>query len=149
MLVIVGFVAGCGGSSEEAPAEPQAPEPAEQPNKVIADPATPDAPEEAKLTIPEALNELLELPESFILTKIETVDEAKKIYRIEADTRDNPDKVQNKMIKIYTDKGWEEDMNMAQKNNTVIGFSHEGFMIYVEATKGNIGSIVIIDTGML
>ena len=119
MLLMVGIVAGCGGSSEEAPAEPQAPEPVEETDEVIAAPATPDESEEtaseeeeeAKVTLPEVLSDLVALPEGLILAEIEVKDEAKQMYHIVADTRDNPDKFQKKLIKIYADKGWVEDMN--------------------------------------
>jgi len=157
MLLMVGIVAGCGGSSEEAPAEPQAPEPVEETDEVIAAPATPDESEEtaseeeeeAKVTLPEVLSDLVALPEGLILAEIEVKDEAKQMYHIVADTRDNPDKFQKKLIKIYADKGWVEDMNMAQKGSSLTGFNNGEFMVYVEANKGNIGSIVTIDTGLL
>ena len=155
-LLMVCIVAGCGGSSEEAPAEPQAPEPVEQTDEVIATPSTPDEseeasdePEEAKVSLPEVLSDLVALPEGLILAEIEVKDEAKQMYHIVADTRDNPDKFQKKLIKIYADKGWVEDMNMAQKGSSLTGFNNGEFMVYVEANKGNIGSIVTIDTGLL
>ncbi len=154
MLLLVGIVAGCGGSSQEAPAELQAPESVEETDEVIATPEEPeeaasDEPEEAKLTLPEVLSDLVALPEGLILAEIEVKDEAKKMYHIVADTRDNPDKFQKKLIKIYADKGWVEDMNMAQKGSSLTGFNNGEFMVYVEANKGNIGSIVTIDTGLL
>ena len=159
MLLMVGIVAGCGGSSEEAPAEPQAPEPVEETDKVIAAPATPDESEETASerfnSLPiiaiyiGVLSDLVALPEGLILAEIEVKDEAKQMYHIVADTRDNPDKFQKKLIKIYADKGWVEDMNMAQKGSSLTGFNNGEFMVYVEANKGNIGSIVTIDTGLL
>lgn len=148
MLLLVGIVAGCGESSDEAPAVPDAPGQEEEP-EVIAAPEVPAEPETVSLALPEALADLVMLPDGFIVTKVDTVDEANKQYHIEADTRDNVDKVQNKIIKIYSDKGWDEDMNMSQKGNTTTSFIKDGFMVFVDANKGNLGSIVKIDTGMV
>ena len=41
-------------------------------------------------------------------------------------------------------------MNMAQKGNTITGYSNDdGFLLVVEAKKGGKGSKVTIDTGTL
>lgn len=151
MLACSALIAACGGSAPdapEAPATPDAPAPAEEP-EVIAAPETPDVPEEASLALPDALKDLVMLPEGFILTKIDVIDEAKKQYHIEADTRDNVDKVQVAIIKMYKAQGWEEDMNMSQKGNTTTSYIKDGFMVFMDANKGNLGSIVTINTGMV
>jgi uncharacterized protein involved in high-affinity Fe2+ transport len=142
VLLILGLIAGCGDTSEV---------PVDEIIEEVEIEATQEEsePEVATIAIPDELKDLVLIPEGFIITKFDVVDEAKKQYHIEADVRDNVDNVQNSFIKLYAEGPWENDVNMSQKGNTTTGFNNGDFMVFIDANKGNIGSIVKIDTGLL
>ncbi|MFP6583520.1 MAG: hypothetical protein VCD00_13335 [Candidatus Hydrogenedentota bacterium] len=153
LLITTTIIVGCGQSTDEPTAEPEAIETASEPEATSTPEDTAETTEPAEpegVPMPKALVGLVEVPPELTLTAAVMKDEASKQYHLEADTKLNVDKVQNFYMKVYPEKGWTEDMNMAQKGNTIIGYSNDdGFLLVVEAKKGGKGSKVTIDTGTL
>lgn len=149
LLITTTIVVGCGQSTDE----PEATETASEPEATGTPEDTAETTEPVEpegVPMPEALVGLVEIPPELTLTAAVMKDEASKQYHLEADTKLNVDKVQNFYMKVYPEKGWTEDMNMAQKGNTITGYSNaDGFLLVVEAKKGGKGSKVTIDTGTL
>lgn len=156
VLLALSTFAGCGGSTEEASDAPVAPEITEEETTATPEPAAePEVaaepepePEPVALTLPAALDGLLVMPDTLVYTKIDVTEKkGKKLYTIEADTRGNPEKIQKQIKKTYDAMGWTMDLDMSTRSNSTTGYTTETFMIFVECTKGNIGSIVKITAG--
>lgn len=150
MLLALSTFAGCGGSTDEAPDASDAPETVEEETTSAPEPEAAVEPEaeEGVLTLPAALDGILVMPDTFVYSKIDVTEKnGKKLYTIEADSRGNPEKIQKKIKKTYDDMGWTMDMDMSTRTNSTTGYTTDNFMIFVECTKGNIGSIVKISCG--
>ena len=132
-------VLGCGSEGKDsAVGNLGAPEPA------LAIEAAPEP-----MALPEGFPEGVHLYPEMELTEVVVIDADELRYKVVGASRTSVDDVLEYYEKYFPENAWDEDMIMAQPGNTIISFTKDGLLQYVEAKEGGYGCYVTITTGRL
>ena len=122
-----------------APTPTPAPEPAPAPE--------PEPEPEPQIELPEGLPKIIHIHPEMTVTEANTLNAEELQFEIKGETRKSVVQVLNYYTKYFRDNGWEEDMIMEHEGNTVVSFSKDGVLQYVDSTEGGYGCYITITTG--